>query len=83
MIIFESSNVLIMATIKYQLQSKSNNAPIYLRLSINRTKYIKRKTGLFIDFKDWGKGFPKQNNPYNKNLTIDLKGLENKILKNC
>jgi len=71
-----------MATIKYQLQSKSNNAPIYLRLSINRTKYIKRKTGLFIAFKDWGKGLPKQNNPYNKNLTTDLKGLENIILKN-
>jgi integrase len=71
-----------MATIKYQLQSKSNNAPIYLRLSINRTKYIKRKTGLFINSKDWGKGYPKQNAPYNKNLTTDLKDLESKILKN-
>ncbi|WP_411895729.1 tyrosine-type recombinase/integrase [Winogradskyella sp. A2] len=70
-----------MATIKYQIQSKSENAPIYLRLSLGRKKQIKRKTGLHINCKDWSdKGFPKQTTPQNKNLTSKLKKLEIKIL---
>ena len=73
-----------MATIKYLIQSKSTSAPIYLRLSINRDKSYKRKTGLFISSKDWSKatGLPKQNNSYNKQLNIDLGKLENKIIEN-
>ncbi len=73
-----------MATIKYLIQSKSTSAPIYLRLSINRDKSYKRKTGLFINSKDWSKatGLPKQNNSYNKQLNIDLGKLENKIIEN-
>lgn len=73
-----------MATIKFLLQSQSDNSPIYLRLSVNKTNSIKRKTGLFINSNDWSKptGLPKQNCPENKNLTTDLKDLETKILKN-
>ena len=72
-----------MATIKFILQSKGTNAPIYLRLSIDRTTSFKRKTGLNIDPNDWSKetGLPKQNNPHNKNLRTDLKDLESQILK--
>lgn len=69
-----------MATIKYQIQSKSDNAPIYLRLSLGRSKQIKRKTGLSINHKDWSdKGFPKQTTSTNKNLTNSLRKLETKI----
>ena len=71
-----------MATIRYQLQSKSSNAPIYLRLSLNRTKSIKRKTGLFINPKEWSvkTGLPKQTIGTNKNLTTELRNLETSIL---
>jgi integrase len=67
-----------MATIKYLLQSKSNNAPIYLRLSLGRTKTLKRKTGLNIDFHKWSKatGLPKQNDSDNKAISLKLKNLE-------
>jgi len=70
-----------MATIKYLLQSKSDNAPIYLRLSLGRKKSIKRKTGLNINYKDWSSktGLPKQNDANNKNLTTKLKSLEASI----
>lgn len=44
-----------MATIKYILQSKSENAPIYLRLSLSQNKQVKRKTGKSIAPKDWSK----------------------------
>lgn len=81
--IFEYSKVLSMATIKFLLQSKSDNAPIYLRLSISRGKILYRKTGLFINPKEWSEstGLPKQNNPDNKNLSTDLRDLKSKILK--
>ncbi len=82
-----------MATIKYQLQSKSDNAPIYLRLSIGRdlkksTKekpvYIsfKRKTSLSINPKNWSAktGLPKQNYSDEKNITSKLRGLTRFIL---
>ena len=73
-----------MASIKLQLQSKSKNAPIYLRLSIKRGFYLKRKTGLNINPKNWSDatGLPKQNNPINKNLTSNLRNLTNTILQN-
>ena len=52
-----------MATIKFLLQSKSDNAPIYLRLSVNRDLVIKRKTGLFINPINWSleKALPNNN----------------------
>ncbi|WP_231517290.1 hypothetical protein [Tenacibaculum sp. 47A_GOM-205m] len=39
---------------------------------------FKRKTGYFIDSKEWSKatGYPKTNNLFNKNLKVDLKNLE-------
>ena len=72
-----------MATIKFLLQSKSDNAPIYLRLSVNRSISLKRKTGLFINPKDWSvaTGLPKQNTSSNKNLSTKLTGLSNGIIK--
>ena len=75
-------SVQIMATIKFILQSKSNNSSIYLRLSLNQHKQIKRKTGLNINFNNWSSstGLPKQTNPKNKNLTSDLRKLKDYIL---
>ncbi|MFH4968588.1 phage integrase SAM-like domain-containing protein [Gaetbulibacter sp. M240] len=72
-----------MATIKFLLQSKSKNAPIYLRLSVNRDLVIKRKTGLFISPNNWSKntGLPKQTSASNKNLSTDLLDLSNDIIK--
>lgn len=81
-----------MATIKYRLHSKTENAPIYLRLSLGRAKtekgekpkYIsyQRKIGLSINSKDWSAtGLPKQNNPTNKNLTTNLRKLTTSILQ--
>jgi integrase len=72
-----------MATIKFLIQSKSDNAPIYLRLSLNRLTSLKRKTGLFINPKEWSSttGLPKQNNNSNKNLSTKLLGLSNDIVK--
>ena len=72
-----------MASVKFRLHSKKENAPIYLRLSINRNSTFERKTGLQIDFNDWSAttSLPKQNNPDNKNLTSKLRGLEHYIQK--
>ena len=71
-----------MATIKFLLQSKSDNAPIYLRLSVNRGLVIKRKTGLFINPKNWSdKGLPKQTTSINKNLSTELLDLSNDVIK--
>jgi integrase len=72
-----------MATIKYLLQGESLNNPIYLRLSLNKFKSLKRKTGLLINKNNWSikTGFPKQNTAVNKNLTTELKDLSNFIIK--
>jgi len=42
-----------MASIKFQIQSKSEQANIYVRISIERGKDWKRKTGYSIDSKFW------------------------------
>jgi integrase len=67
-----------MAKIKFILQSKTSNSQVYLRLSLSKLISYKRKTGYSIDYKDWSisSGFPKTNNPFNKNLKVDLKNLE-------
>ncbi|TXG36989.1 tyrosine-type recombinase/integrase [Seonamhaeicola maritimus] len=72
-----------MATVKFLLQSKSDNAPIYLRLSVSRGLVFKRKTGLFINPKDWSydKSLPKQTTNTNKNLSTDLQALSNEVVK--
>ncbi|OWP85278.1 integrase [Flavobacterium davisii] len=68
-----------MATIKFLLQSKSENSQIYIRLSAGRDLYLKKKTGFSIDFKNWSDktNFPKQNIDENKALLSKLKKLEN------
>ncbi len=42
-----------MAKIKFLLQSKSENAQIYIRVSISQNVSLKKKTGFFINPKDW------------------------------
>ena len=42
-----------MAKIKFLLQSKSENAQIYIRVSISQNFSLKKKTGFFINPKDW------------------------------
>lgn len=70
-----------MATIKYLLQSKSDNAPIYLRLSLGRNKLYKRKTSLSINPKNWSDlGYPKKNTAENKNISSKLRKLKDFIL---
>jgi integrase len=67
-----------MATLKLLLQSKSENAPIYLRLSNGRKNPILyRKTGLSINYTDWSAttGLPKQTTPNNKKLSTRLQKL--------
>lgn len=72
-----------MATIKYLLQSSSGNAPVYLRLSLGRSKSLKRKIGLHINPKQWSKatGFPIPKDTETKLLKNKLKDLEVYILK--
>ncbi len=72
-----------MATIKYELLGNTENTPIYLRLSIKRGLTPRRKTGLYINPKNWSKGtgLPKQTISDNKNLTTDLLELKAYILK--
>ena len=66
-------------TIKYLIQSKKDNSPIYIRLILGRGKGqdLKCRTGLFIDPAQWSdkKNEPKQTSPENKNLAADLKAL--------
>jgi len=70
-----------MATINYQLQSKSENAPIYLRLSLGRGKVFRRKTSLSINPKNWSDtSQPKQTTPENKNTASKLRKLKDFIL---
>lgn len=67
-----------MATIKFLLQSEAESAPIYMRLSIQRGKILYRKTGLFVNPKNWSpdKGLPKQTYSDGKNLTTDLRNVK-------
>ncbi len=70
-----------MATIKYLLQSKKGNAPIYLRFSLGRNNTLKRKTGLTIDPKKWSTatGFPIAKSDHLKSLKTDLQKLKTYI----
>ena len=72
-----------MAKIKFLLQSKSENAQIYIRVSISQNVSLKKKTGFFINPKDWSEtNFPKQTKPENKLLSTNLKKLETFVLEN-
>ena len=71
-----------MATIKFQLLSKSETAPIYLRLSVKRGLTPRIKIGLHISPKNWSEtsNYPKTNTATNKKLKSDLQKLETFIL---
>ena len=71
-----------MATVKFRLKSNAKKEnTIYVYLSMGRGKMFEVKTGFSIEPQDWviKTGFPKQNNPINKNLFADLKSLESHI----
>ena len=65
-----------MATLKYLLQSKSENSQIYIRYSIDRKKVLWRKSGHVIDSKYWSDTLSQ---PIQK--TDALKNLKSKLDK--
>jgi integrase len=65
-----------MATLKFLLQSKSDNANVYVRYSVNRKTIIYRKTGFVINAKDWSEAL---NQPIQKSQ--ELKTLKSKLDK--
>ena len=70
-----------MASIKFQIQSRSEQANIYVRISIERGKEWKRKTGFTVNPKYWSKakGMPIQKDEVLKNLKADLNGFSTKL----
>jgi integrase len=72
-----------MASIKFEVLSNSQTAPIYLRLSVKRGVTPRAKTGLYISSKDWSNEtkLPKQTKSSNKNITTDLIKLKVFILE--
>ena len=73
-----------MASIKFSLQTKSENAQIYMRLSISKNLTIKRKTSFSIKSERWSKskGFPINTIASEKKLLEDLKKLETFVFAN-
>lgn len=73
-----------MATIKFLLQSKSENAQVYIRLSLSQYVSLKKKTGFTINFKDWSNSTnrPKQTTAQNKQLNNNLNKLETFVFDN-
>lgn len=71
-----------MASVKFFTRSKTSTSQIYLRFIIGYRKEFQSKTGIMINMSDWSKekSLPKQNNPENKQITIQLKNLETYIL---
>lgn len=71
-----------MATIRYMLQSKTEAAHIYCRLSINKNTSFKAKTGLLCDAATWSAHYalPKPNSAKNKNIIADLQGLSKALI---
>jgi integrase len=68
--------LIIMATLKYILQSESENSQIYIRYSINRKKVLWRKSGHVINSKYWSETLSQ---PIQK--TDALKNLKSKLDK--
>ena len=71
-----------MATIYFHINAKSDNAQIILNLSVKRGVKPKRKTGLFINPKNWSDttNLPKQTTAQNKNLSTKLTKLSAYVL---
>ena len=65
-----------MATLKFVLQSKNDNANIYIRYSINRKTIIYRKSGFVINPKDWS-----NTNAQPIQKSQELKALKSKLDK--
>ena len=72
-----------MATVKFEVLQKKENAQIHLRLSVKRGMSFRRKTGKYINYQNWSDNtrLPKQTNADNKNLTIGLQNLSAFVLK--
>lgn len=72
----------LMASTKFLLQSKKAPANIYVQLSLGRGKVFKRKTGYFINPKDWSaNGFPIDRDADLKNLKATLNDISNHLIK--
>lgn len=72
-----------MATVKFRVLHKTENAQIYIRFSIDRNNIFQTKTGKIINPKYWSvkTSRPIQTQPEYKILTTELNGLENHILR--
>lgn len=72
-----------MATVKFRVLHKTENAQIYVRFSIDRDNVFQTKTGKTINAKYWSvkTSRPLQTIAENKILTTELNALENHILK--
>lgn len=72
-----------MATVKFRVLHKTENAQIYIRFSIDRNNVFQTKTGKTINAKYWSvkTSRPIQTIAENKILTTELNALENHILK--
>lgn len=70
-----------MATVKFILQSKNDNAPIYVRFSISAKESFKRKTRETINPENWNakKGTPKNITSANQKTLTDLENLKQKL----
>ena len=70
-----------MATIKFILQSKKNPANIYIRLSFDRQKVLKRKSGFIVNPLDWSykRGMPKPGDVDRENLQIKLEKMASSV----
>lgn len=70
-----------MATVKFILQSKNDNAPIYVRFSISAKESFKRKTRETINPENWNakKGAPKNITSANQKTLTDLENLKQKL----
>lgn len=83
LLLFKRQKIQIMATIKFFLQSKSESASIYLRLSVKSKTVFKRKTNYVINPSDWStkKSQPLENDDKLKVLKINLDKLRTGILE--
>ena len=72
-----------MATVKFRVLHKSDNAQIYLRLSLSRDNVFQSKTGKTINPAFWSSktSRPIQKLPEFKNLALELNELETFIMK--
>lgn len=67
-----------MATIKFFLQSKKENAQIHVRVSVCRGLVVRKSTGFIINAQQWSEktGLPKQTNAESKTLRNSLNRLQ-------